>query len=134
VAVAGVSFVTGMSFALTSGVTYYYEYRVLFGSSVTTTGLRLGLSYGAVSYAAAYCSIPIAAPGTAASLDGIITASGGSITGTGVAVANTTYLALIDGVVNPSADTTLNLMMGSEIAGTTVAIRPGSLGRLITVS
>jgi hypothetical protein len=107
---------------------------VLFGSSVTTTGLRLGLSYGAVSYAAAYCSIPIAAPGTAASLDGIITASGGSITGTGVAVANTTYLALIDGVVNPSADTTLNLMMGSEIAGTTVAIRPGSLGRLITVS
>lgn len=134
VATAGVSFCNGLSFSIASGVTYYYEFRVLFGSSVTTTGLRLGLSYGAVNYASAYCSIPIAAPGTAASLDGIITASGGSITGTGVAVVNTNYLALIDGIINPSSTTTLNLMQGSEIAGTTIAVMAGSIGRLFTVS
>ena len=134
VASAGVSFANGLSFAITSGVTYYYEFKVLFGSSVTSTGVRLGLSYGAVNYGSAYVSIPIGLSGSASTFEGLITASGTNITGTAVAVINTYYLADMFGVINSSSDTTLNLMMGSEIAGTTIAVRAGSIGRLFTIS
>ena len=133
-AAAGVSFVNGMSFAITSGVTYYYEYNILFGTSVATTGLRLGLSYGAVNYGAAQVYIPVAANGVASELQGQIAATGTSVTGTGVAVANTRYLASMIGIINPSTTTTLNLMFGSEIAATTVSVHIGSMGRLYTVS
>lgn len=125
--------VGGLSFSLTSGVTYQYEFYVRFASSVTTTGIRLGVSYPAANWSTIYSLIPIAANGTASHLEGQITVSGGSVTGTGVAVVNTDYQASIIGTINPSASGNLTVHFGSEIAGTTVTIKSGSLGKLFTI-
>lgn len=126
--------INGMSFSLTSGITYHYEFYALFASSATTTGLRLGLTYPNVNFGAATISIPVAANGTAAELQGQIVATGTSVTGTGVAVANTYYQASVWGCINPSSSGLLTLQFCSEVAGSAVAVRAGSMGMLHTMA
>jgi len=110
-----------------------FAFNVLFRSAVLTTGLKLGLTFPAVTTFAASVELPVAADGTAGQFAGQITSSGDSVTGTGVEATGTTYLASVKGIINPSANGTLQLQYASEITATGVVVMANSVGILVTV-
>jgi hypothetical protein len=122
--------VTDLSFSLISGNTYYYEFYTLFATSITTTGLRLAVTYPAATLASYRAEIPVAADGVSGDFQGWGTASGDGIVGTGVQAINTAYLANLTGIILPSENGTLQLQFGSEIAASTVTVYRCSFGKL----
>lgn len=126
--------ITGMSFAVTSGVYYHFKFLVTFRSTLATVGLKLGLTFPAVTRFSGSCRIPIAAAGAGGELQGPITATGGSVSGSAVAVINTDYCAICEGIILPSANGTLQLQFAAETTGATVTVQPESVGFLYTVA
>lgn len=124
--------VTGCSFAVLAGLYYEFEFLVPFRSTVATVGLKLGLTFPAVTRFACKGMIPIAVAGAGSDLQGFITASGGSVIGTAVPAINTDYLAVVSGIIVPSANGTVQLQFAAETTGATVTCRQGTLGKLIT--
>lgn len=126
--------VTNCSFSLTSGVYYKFQFLITFRSSVATVGLKIGLTFPGITRFSCTAQIPIAAAGAGGTLQGYITASGGAVTGTAVAAINTDYLAVVDGLILPSANGTLQLQFAAETTGATVTCRQGTCGVLYTLT
>lgn len=126
--------VTGMSFSVTAGVYYHFKFLVSFRSSVATVGLKLGLTFPAVTRFSGSCRIPIAAAGAGGELQGPISASGGSVSGSAVPAINTDYCAICEGVILASANGTLQLQFAAETTGATVTLQPETVGFLYTVA
>jgi len=118
--------VTGLAVALTAGSTYRIDGYVLFTSAATTTGLKVALTYPAVTFGSFNVDGPVAADGTAGFLQGTITSSGDGITFTGVQVAGTTYLAQITGLIKPSASGNLQVQAATEVAASNIVVKAGS--------
>lgn len=131
---AGISFVNGLSFAVTSGVTYYFQFNVLFGTSAAADGPRFGLSFAGANYFSGIVRIPAGTAGTDSVHEGVLLASGTSVTIAAVNAANTYYLAQVYGIINPSSSTTLSLLSGVDTAGGSMNVRIGSFGRLETIA
>lgn len=117
---------SAMSFTLTSGKLYRFLANYIFMTQATTTGLRMGLTCPAFTVLAAEGRIPVAAGGTGEAYTSAITASGVSITGTGVGLAGVNYLAQIDGLIQPSANGNLVFQWASEINASRVTLAAGS--------
>jgi len=126
--------ITGLSFAVTSGVYYHFKFLVTFRSTVATVGLKLGLTFPNVTRFSGSCRIPIAAAGAGGELQGPISASGGSVSGSAVAAINVDYCAICEGVILPSANGTLQLQFAAETTGATVTLQPESVGFLYTAA
>jgi hypothetical protein len=118
---------TGLAFPVTAGRTYRFECFVVFRTAATTTGLKLGLTCPAFSVLAAHANIPIALDGTAAMLHGTLSSSGDSVVGTGIGVVNTDHLAVINGLFVPTANGTVQVQHASEVSGSAVTVRAGSV-------
>jgi hypothetical protein len=126
---------SGLAFALTSGNTYEFDFKVLFQSLTTNAcGIRLGLTFPAATIVTAATSIPAAADGTSGMYHGWITTSGDSVVGTGVQAISTTYIAWIYGVIRPSANGTLQVQHGSEVSAQAIRVKEQSIGKLTTIS
>ena len=125
--------VTNCSFALTAGAYYKFQFLIPFRSTVSTVGLKIGLTFPTVTVQACTAQIPIAAAGAGGVLQGYIVASGGSVLGTAVPAINTDYLAVVDGFILPSANGTLQLQFAAETTGATVTCRNGACGVLYTL-
>lgn len=117
---------TGLSFSVSSGTLYRFEARIVYRSAATTTGLKLGATIPAATVYSASASIPTAADGASAMWHGWLTSSGDAVTGSGVQAANTDYVALVWGILQPSANGTFQLQHASEVAGSGVTVRAGS--------
>jgi uncharacterized protein YabE (DUF348 family) len=115
-----------MSFAVTAGRAYRFRGLIVHRSAATTTGLKVGLTCPAFTVLATNVSIPVAVDGTAAFFHGMITSSGDSVTGTGVPVAAQDNLAVVDGIIIPSASGTVQFQYASEVSGSGVTIRQGT--------
>ena len=124
---------TGLSFAIVSGTYYHFKFYITFRSAATTTGIRLGLTFPAITRFASTANIPIAADGAGGLWQGWITTSGDAVVGTGVQAINTDYLAIVEGNILPSADGTLQLQFATEVAGSAVTVRQGSCGVLYSL-
>lgn len=118
--------VTNLSFAVTAGTLYRFRFDVIFRTAVTTTGIGLGLTYPAVTSMAAHARIPFAVDGSDAVFEGEITTSGDSVLTTAVVAATTDYLAVIEGVILPSANGTVQLQARTEVAASAATVRNGS--------
>lgn len=123
---------TGLAFAVTSGVVCRFRFDVIFRTAALTTGIRLGLTCPAFTVLAANVTTPFAADGTGMMFEGAITTSGDSVLSTGVAAANADNLAVIEGVLLPSANGTLQLQAATEVAASAATVRAGSNGQLWT--
>jgi hypothetical protein len=117
---------TGLSFAVAAGTTYRFNGYIVFRTAATTTGLKLAATVPAFTVFAAAVNIPLAADGSGGMWHGWLTSSGDSVTATGVQAANTDYVAVIQGVLIPSASGTFQLQFASEVALSAATIRPGS--------
>jgi len=122
--------VPSVAFALLPNNTYTFKFWVMFRSSSSTNGIRLGLTFPVVVRFAASVAIPIAADGTSAVLMGWLTSSGDSVIGTAVQAANTDYMAFVEGTIRVSVAGNLQLTYASENSGTSVTVRLGTVGEL----
>ena len=122
---------TSLSFALTSGHYYMFEFYVLYDTSVTTVGLRIGLTTPAYNAFSALCEIGgFTTDKAGAFWQGEINSSGDTLVATAATPINDDHLARITGVIKPSADGNLVLQYAAETTGATVTIRAGSAARL----
>ena len=120
--------VTSLSFPVVAGKLYRYKFSVLFTSAATTTGIRLGLTYPAVTTASAVANIPIGADGTASIYSGVINSSGDNVVATASpAISPAVFIATVEGVILPSAAGVVQLQSASEVAASNIVIKSGSL-------
>lgn len=133
--ITGLATASGITFALTSGNTYRFQFlmvaRIGSASTHTTVGVKMGLTFPAATVVAARAAFPQGAAGVSHDFEGQINTSGGMITSISTQNPNQDILGKIDGVIKPSADGNLALMYGCELATTAgVVIRAGTCGRL----
>lgn len=119
---------SGQSFALVSATCYNFEFKVLFKSQATTTGIKLGLTFPSATIVAAAAIIPAAADGVDGTVQGQITSSGDSVIGTGVEATGVAYLAKVYGTIIPSANGTLQLQHASEVSASGITVLAGTNG------
>ena len=122
---------TGLSFALTSGRFYSFQFWIRFSTAATTTGAQFAINAPANSYLVyrTETSLTAAAAGaptfrTARAVNiGTASASADSINGN--------LLAIVQGMIQPSANGTLIVRVGTEVAASGVTVRAGSCGILM---
>lgn len=122
---------TGLSFAVTNGVYYRFRFYVLYRSSATPIGLKLGLTTPTFTRYAATQRISQGSASATAEYQGGLSASGNSYITANVNAINTDYIAVIEGDILPSADGTLMVQYAAETTGATVTMRQGSAGELV---
>jgi hypothetical protein len=115
-----------LGFAVSTGP-YQFQYRIPWSVGVGTTGLKIGVTFPAVTSCAIAAAVNVAAPGTAAFLEGAIHTSGTFVVGTSApTLANN--CAIIDGSVMFAASGVLNVIYAAEVSAATgpVLMRGGS--------
>lgn len=124
--------VTGLSFAVLSGVYYKFRFDIVYRAAATTTGLKVSVTIPAATIFSAFADTPVstAADGTANIFRGWITSSDDPVIGTGTPAIATDYIATIEGVLLPSANGTLQARYASEVSGSSVTVRQASIGEL----
>ena len=121
--------VVDATIALLPNTVYRITFYVRFSSAASGTGIRLGLTTPVGATVSAVVSIPVRSDSTSGSLQGTIVVSGDSVIGTGVEIANTAYVAVIQGVVATGATAgLLQLRYASEVSGSTVSVLPHTVG------
>lgn len=121
-----VTSVSNMTFAVTAGNVYKYKFHIMYTSSATNSGLELGLTYPAVTTASALANIA-AGNGAGAYYQGVIGASGATVTATSTAQAAPAVMySTVEGVLVPTADGSVQLTFGSEIPSQTITLKAGS--------
>jgi hypothetical protein len=117
---------TNMSFTVAAGSVYKYRFMILFTSGATQTGLRVSVTYPAVTTAGAWVNIAAGGDSTGAFYQGVINSSGDIVTATTTAAASPAVeIATVEGVMVPSAAGTVQLQFASE-TGTAVVLKAGS--------
>ena len=118
---ATVSFadVTGLTYALKSGLRYAFEAHLYHSTDATTTGARFGVNIGAVPTAMSLAaiqqitsSVTAATYGSSAMVTARDTAAVVETTGPGAV----NMLAIVSGFIQPSADGTFAIRCQSEVA------------------
>ena len=122
---------TGLSFALTSGRFYSFQFWIRFSTAATTTGAQFAINAPANSYlvyrtetslTAATAGAPTFRTARAVNI-GTASASADAINGN--------LLCVIQGMIQPSANGTLIVRVGTEVAASGVTVRAGSCGILM---
>lgn len=123
--------VAGLSFPLVANDRYRFTFYALYSTAATTTGIRLGVTCpaGVIAGRVIINGITLT-DGTAAEFEGSLTFSGDSVMSLAVGTANQPYLALVEGLIIPTAAGNLQLQAASEVAGSGVTLRNGSHGQL----
>jgi hypothetical protein len=130
---ASLSNVTGLSFDVVAGQRCDFKFRGLYRSASLTVGLRIGLAVpNFTMFGARVVIAGFAVDGTDAEFYGNLTTSGDAVVSTAVIAINTDYLFIVEGTLIPSANGTVQLQAGCEVAGT-VTVRQGTCGDLTTL-
>ena len=125
--------VTGLSFAVTSGVYYHFRFLLLVRSNTATVGVKFSCTVPAFTTFGATGRGIIAADGVGAEFQGAVTTSGDAIVPTAVPAINTDYVSVLEGVLLPSANGTLQVQAATETGTTIVTVRQGSCGVLFVL-
>jgi hypothetical protein len=123
--------VTGLSFAVSSAAVYQFEFLVGWQTTSSAAGIALGINGPASPLLLAY--------GWAAStgFGPVVTAShrtfgAQTVPTAGSSAANVDMVGTLSGVLRTGANAgTLQLQYASEVAGSTVSVRAGSVGFLV---
>jgi hypothetical protein len=119
--------ITGLSFSVTSGSTYRWHAQIAYSADATTTGSEWTtstptttlLTIGSHQYTAG------GAGGAATEYDQLVNTSDAGACSTASAFTAGNQ-AMIDGVVTPSANGTVQMRFASEVSGGTITAKAGS--------
>lgn len=124
---------TNLLFPVVSGVYYAFTFYCVWATTDITVGLKVGLTTPTFTVFSAQVRIVEAADGVAAICGGTINSSGDSVSSSGAAVINDNTVAVIEGVILPSAAGTLRVQYAAETTGATVTMKQASCGILTAV-
>lgn len=125
--------ITGLSFAVASGVMYHFKFMGLYQSAATATGISFTFSGPATTYIGWNMQVEQAAAGTDSMFVASATALTTVLTSASVVAINTSYAWELEGFVQPSATGTLQARFRSEVNLSQVTIVAGSVGVLTRV-
>lgn len=125
--------ITGLAFSLTSGTMYHFRFQGNYQTAATTTGIAFTFTGPATTYCSWFVSIQQAAAGTAQYYNNSATALTTTLVSASVVNANTNYVWRVEGLVQPSANGTLQLRTRSEVGGSSITVQAGSLGILTVI-
>jgi len=116
-------------FSVTSGNSYKFKFTILYTSAATTTGLKVGLTYPTVTVGSAFASVSLGADGASGTFyNGVINASGDTVTSTGTPVATpSVFIAFVEGIITPSANGSVQLTVGTEVGASNIVVKAGSI-------
>lgn len=119
--------ITGLSFSVTAGVTYRFYGLLLYTTSAATIGVRVSLTSPATTHLAYATRTGLSATGSAAAewQNFQATADAGTVSTSSVSTSGN--LVVIEGVIRPSANGTVQLRFAPETATANgVVIKAGS--------
>lgn len=117
--------ITGLNFPVSAGKTYIFEGYIIFQTAATTTGISLsGNGPASPTYYVMRKTIPIS---LTASEERMERAYDTNQPSSGVDTANANCLAYLWGVIRPSANGTFTLRVASEVSGSAVTVKAGSV-------
>lgn len=122
---------TGLSFAVTSGHFYSFEFWIRFRSAATTTGAQFAINAPANAYLVYRVEASLTAAAAGAPTFRTARAVNVGTASASVDAANADMLCRITGMCNPSANGTLIVRQGSEVAGSAITVKAGSCGVLM---
>lgn len=123
--------ITGMAVTLVANRRYIFRALVPFQSAATTTGIGFGWAGPAMTVFIAQAHIQTAAAGTDHIHEVTSTALATNLVSPAVVAAATTYLAVVEAVVQASAGGTLQLRFLSEVNASQVSVLNGAAGYLM---
>lgn len=125
--------VTGLSFGVTSGHTYWFRFVIWYAAAATTTGSRWAINGPANTLLSYVTSYGLSAAGTAgtdtttivnqAAFDTPAASNATSPTQT----AGQANMAIIEGLIRPSANGTVIARFASEVTSSAIVAKAGSL-------
>lgn len=125
--------VASLAFPVVAGATYKYKFTIMYTSAATTTGLKLGLTYPAVTSASAAAEIASGVDGTGAYFQGVINTSGDVVTATSSAAAASVLVAFVEGIIVPAAAGNVQLTAASEVNASNIVILAGSFVEIVII-
>lgn len=114
--------VSGLSFPVTLGGIYSFQFQGHFQSTSGSNGMKLGLTFPLATEVS--CLVEIAISGSMKA--GYITGSGGSVTGNAVASPNTNYPFRLEGIIIPALSGTVQLQAAGDASLAVISVRAGS--------
>jgi hypothetical protein len=125
--------ITGLAFSLTSGTMYHFRFQGVYQTAATTTGIGFTFTGPATTYCAWFVSIQQGNAGTAQYYSNSTTSITAQLTSASVINSGTNYLWRVEGLIQPSATSTLQLRTVSEVGGSSITVQAGSLGILTVI-
>lgn len=120
--------VTGLSFSMISGQTYYFRFNIWYTAAATTTGSRWSINSAAAITRLAYRS-QYSLTGTSETINSGLIAFDLPAASNASSTATTSggNIAVIEGMITPAADGTLIARFASEVANSAIVAKAGSL-------
>lgn len=126
--------VTGLSFSVTAGETYAFEFIIHFTAAATTTGSRWAINGPASPTFLGYrSSVGLSTAGTAGTdvntdtNAAVYDSPAASNASSPTATAAQTNIAIMEGIIRPSANGTVIARFASEVASSAIVAKAGSL-------
>lgn len=117
--------VTGLSFPVNAGSTYYFRFVIWYSAAATTTGSRWSISGPGAPTNLVYRS-NYSLTATTQTLNADLTAYDLPATSNATSVNTTRNMAIIEGFITPSANGTVIARFASEVASSAITARAGS--------
>lgn len=116
--------VTGLSFPVQAGARYHFKFVIPYTAAGTGTGARFSISGPSSPTYLAYRSEWTLTAGNRATNDGLASYNLPSAAGaTSLLVGN---IAIVEGIIQPSADGTVIARFASEVAGSAITVKAGA--------
>ena len=118
--------ITGLSFAVTTGNTYWFRFAIIHQVAATTTGARYAINGPSASLLCYRSDFPSAASGTD-SVQQISAVAYDIPAAVNTASGATTVVVIIEGFITPSENGTVIARHASELANTAITAKAGSM-------
>lgn len=125
--------VTGLSFAVTAGQTYFFRFLVDFTAAATTTGSRWSVSGPASPTRLAFRS-NYSLTATSETVNNGLTAYDTPAAANASSAATGGNIAVIEGIITPSASGTVIARFASEVASSAIVAKAGSMLEWVRVA
>lgn len=124
--------VTGLSFSVVAGETYYFRFAIQYTAAATTTGSRWSISGPgsptALRYSSTY-SLTTTSQTTSHGVSAYDTPAASNAT----SAATASNLAIIEGFITPSANGTVIARFASEVSSSAIIAKAGSICQYMRV-
>lgn len=117
--------ITGLSFSVVTGETYYFRFTLDYTANATTTGARLSVN-GPAATRLAYRSIPTTTT-TSQGINHGLTSYDLPAAANASSASTGGNIGIVEGFVTPSADGTVIGRFASEVASAAITIKAGSI-------